>query len=75
MGNNLCLDEINQIIYFTVTGIVPMEFSNVEVLLKGKNGKIMAYHISENKVDIVVDKVAFPNGIAYEISTKSVIYV
>jgi len=46
LGNNLCLDEINQIIYFTVSGIVPMEYSNVEVLLKGKNGKIIAYYIA-----------------------------
>lgn len=72
--NNLCIDEENQIIYVTDATSISMRFSNKEVLYKHREGRIISYNLRTGEAAVVLSDIAFPNGIVYEQSTKSIIF-
>jgi sugar lactone lactonase YvrE len=72
--NNLCLDEENQIIYVTEATSISMRYSNKEVLFKHRLGRILSYNIKTKEAKVVLEGLAFPNGIVYEKSTSSIIF-
>lgn len=51
-----------------------MRFSNKEVLLKHKKGRIISFDLKTQKAEAILENIAFPNGIVYEKSTQSVIF-
>lgn len=72
--NNLCIDEENQIIYMTDSSPFPLKFFNKEILLKHKKGRIISFNLTSNEAAVVLANLAFPNGIVYDKSTKSIIF-
>ena len=72
--NSVAIDNENQVLYLTDSGPISFKFSSKIVLLSKTNGKIIKYDLKTKKAEILVEKIAFPNGIVYHQKTKSIIY-
>jgi hypothetical protein len=72
--NNLAIDEVNQIIYISDSGPISMRFSTKEVLLGHEQGSILSYNLVTKETRLILDKIAFANGIVYQQQTNSIIY-
>ena len=51
-----------------------MTFSTKEIVVGHEAGKIYAYDLKTAKTSVILDKIAFANGIVYEKETNSVIF-
>lgn len=51
-----------------------MILSGKEVMLAHKKGRIIQYHIRNGTANVLIDNIAFPNGIVYEAKSSSIIY-
>ena len=72
--NNLCIDEANRILYITESSPIRMTFSNKQILLRHSLGRIISFDLKTNTAAIVLENLAFPNGIVYEKKTNSIIF-
>jgi sugar lactone lactonase YvrE len=51
-----------------------MTFSTKEIVVGHEAGKIYAFDLKTAKTSVILDKIAFANGIVYEKETNSVIF-
>lgn len=72
--NGLCIDEQKQIIYMTDCTSFPLKFAGKDLLLKRKGGRILAYNLKKKKASVVLDELAYPNGIVFDKSSQSIIF-
>lgn len=65
---------MNQVLYITESGPIRIAFSNKEALLKHSLGRIISFDLKTNTPAVVLENLAFPNGIVYESKTHSIIF-
>ncbi len=51
-----------------------MTFSSKEMLLGHKAGRVLSFDLNSGRSAVVLDEIAFPNGIVYEAKTNSIIF-
>lgn len=72
--NAVCIDEERQILYITESGPIRIGFAFKEVLLGHEAGRIFAYDLKTGKATVLLDKIAFANGIVFEKETNSILF-
>ena len=63
--NSVAIDNKNRILYLTDSGPISLQFPSKIVLLSKTNGKILKYDLKTKKAEVLIHKIAFPNGIVY----------
>ena len=72
--NAVAIDEANQVLYISDNGPISHDFGSKSILLGSRIGRILKFDLETRSASVLVDKLAFPNGVVYEKSTHSVIF-
>ena len=72
--NGLSIDEEKQIVFVSECSSLPIKQSGKDILLKRPSGKILSFDLKTNEAKLVLDNLAYPNGIAFHKPSQSIIF-
>ena len=53
---------------------IDLKFAGKDLILKRKSGRIISFDLKTSKAKLVMDNLAYPNGIVYDKKSKSIIF-
>lgn len=72
--NSIGIDEDRQILYMTDSSSFRIPFFLKDLIIGQQTGRVIGYDLKTGEAKVLLDKIAFANGIVFEKETNSIIF-